>query len=206
MTILQSKFSEFLPLLQPKIFYKLPLCNLTLTCFRECSLDVFVVTSLSSAEYESTIWYLEIQVGGGKNTNAKTLIGKSLFFLALCLFVGVYTAIFGQNNSLVGVFVVIIALMMLGRDSDPSIERLLAAQNVFMAECVMLSNSMAGADRECRERFAEIVSAHDGREIDMDAMLDGMDNREFDLLMMGQDAVRAYRENRSIHVDAVVGL
>lgn len=138
--------------------------------------------------------------------NAKTLIGKSLFFLALCLFVGVYTAIFGQNNSLVGVFVVIIALMMLGRDSDPSIERLLAAQNVFMAECVMLSNSMAGADRECRERFAEIVSAHDGREIDMDAMLDGMDNREFDLLMMGQDAVRAYRENRSIHVDAVVGL
>ena len=93
-----------------------------------------------------------------------------------------------------------------GRDSDPSIERLLAAQNAFMAECVMLSDSMAGADRECRERFAEIVSAHDGKEIDMDAMLDGMDDKESDLLMMGQDAVRAYRENRSIYVDAVVGL
>ena len=48
--------------------------------------------------------------------DAKTLINKSLFFLALCLFVGIFTAIFGQKNSLVGVFVVIIALMMLGRD------------------------------------------------------------------------------------------
>ena len=41
--------------------------------------------------------------------DAKTLINKSLFFLALCLFVGIFTAIFGQKNSLVGVFVVIIS-------------------------------------------------------------------------------------------------
>ena len=92
-----------------------------------------------------------------------------------------------------------------GRDPDPGIERLLAAQDAFMAECNMLSNSMEGVDRECRNRFADIVSAHDGRDVDTDAMLEGMDDKEMELLMMAQDAVRAYRENRSIYVDAVIG-
>lgn len=91
-----------------------------------------------------------------------------------------------------------------GRDPDPQVEKLLAAQNAFMAGCVMLSNSMMGADQECKDRFAEIVSTHDGKEIDMESMLHNMDDKESDLLMMGQDAVRAYRENRSLYVDAVV--
>ena len=91
-----------------------------------------------------------------------------------------------------------------GRDSDPQVEKLLAAQNAFMAGCVMLSNSMMDVDQECKDRFAEIVSTHDGREIDMESMLHNMDDKESDLLMMGQDAVRAYRENRSLYVDAVV--
>ena len=68
----------------------------------------------------------------------------------------------------------------------------------------MLSNSMMDVDQECKDRFAEIVSTHDGREIDMESMLHNMDDKESDLLMMGQDAVRAYRENRSLYVDAVV--
>ena len=38
----------------------------------------------------------------------------------------------------------------------------------------------------------------------MESMLHNMDDKESDLLMMGQDAVRAYRENRSLYVDAVV--
>ena len=68
----------------------------------------------------------------------------------------------------------------------------------------MLSNSMMDVDQECKDRFAEIVSTQDGREIDMESMLHNMDDKESDLLMMGQDAVRAYRENRSLYVDAVV--
>ena len=92
-----------------------------------------------------------------------------------------------------------------GRDPDPGIERLLVAQDAFMAECIMLSNSMEGVDQACRNRFAEMVSAHDGRDVDTDAMLEGMDDKETELLMMAQDAVRAYRENRSMYVDAVVG-
>ena len=74
-----------------------------------------------------------------------------------------------------------------------------------MAECNMLFNSMEGVDQACRSRFAEIVSAHDGRDVDTDAMLEGMDDKEAEMLMMAQDAVRAYRENRSMYVDAVVG-
>ena len=36
-------------------------------------------------------------------------------------------------------------------------------------------------------------------------VVEGMDDKETEMLMMAQDAVRAYRENRSMYVDAAVG-
>lgn len=48
--------------------------------------------------------------------DAKTLAGKSLFFILICLFVAVFAQLFGQENSLTGVIVVVLALMMLGQD------------------------------------------------------------------------------------------
>ena len=48
--------------------------------------------------------------------DAKTVAGKSLFFILICLFVAVFAQVFGQENSLTGVVVVVLALMMLGQD------------------------------------------------------------------------------------------
>ena len=48
--------------------------------------------------------------------DAKTLAGKSLFFILICLFVAAFAQLFGQENSLTGVIVVVLALMMLGQD------------------------------------------------------------------------------------------
>ena len=48
--------------------------------------------------------------------DAKTVVSKTLFFLAMCLFISIFTSIFGEENSLVGVIVVVIALMLLGKD------------------------------------------------------------------------------------------
>lgn len=48
--------------------------------------------------------------------DARTLAGKTLFFILICLFVTVYAAVFGQENSLVGVVIVVLALMMLSQD------------------------------------------------------------------------------------------
>lgn len=48
--------------------------------------------------------------------DAKTVAGKSLFFIAICLFVTLFATVFGSENSLTGVVIVVLALMMLGRD------------------------------------------------------------------------------------------
>lgn len=48
--------------------------------------------------------------------NAKTVAGKTVFFLLLCLFVGIFTTVFGEENSLVGVMVIVLALMMMQKD------------------------------------------------------------------------------------------
>lgn len=47
---------------------------------------------------------------------AKAVAGKTVFFILICLFVVAYSQIFGQENSLTGVIVVVLALMMLGQD------------------------------------------------------------------------------------------
>ena len=46
----------------------------------------------------------------------KTLAGKTVFFALICLFVMGFSQVFGQENSLTGVVVVVLALMMLGQD------------------------------------------------------------------------------------------
>lgn len=46
----------------------------------------------------------------------KSLAGKTLFFLLICLFVVAFSSAFGQENSLTGVVIVVLALMMLGQD------------------------------------------------------------------------------------------
>lgn len=48
--------------------------------------------------------------------DARTVAGKSVFFILICLFVVIYSQVFGQENSLTGVIVVVLALMMLGKD------------------------------------------------------------------------------------------
>lgn len=45
-----------------------------------------------------------------------SLVKKSAFFLAICLFVAGFSALFGEDNSLVGVIIVVMALMMFSRD------------------------------------------------------------------------------------------
>ncbi len=47
---------------------------------------------------------------------SKEVLGRTVFFLALCAFVAVFTHLFGDENSLVGVMVVVMALMLLSRD------------------------------------------------------------------------------------------
>ena len=48
--------------------------------------------------------------------NLKTLAGKTVFFALIVLFVMGFSELFGQENSLTGVVVVVLALMMLGQD------------------------------------------------------------------------------------------
>lgn len=48
--------------------------------------------------------------------DAKTVAGKTVFFILICLFVAVFSTVFGQDNALVGVVIVVLALMMLGKD------------------------------------------------------------------------------------------
>ncbi len=48
--------------------------------------------------------------------NLKNVAGKTVFFALICLFVMLFSAAFGQENSLTGVVVVVLALMMLGQD------------------------------------------------------------------------------------------
>lgn len=46
----------------------------------------------------------------------RMVAGKTVFFALICLFVMLFSAAFGQENSLTGVVVVVLALMMLGQD------------------------------------------------------------------------------------------
>lgn len=48
--------------------------------------------------------------------DAKTFAGKTVFFILICLFVSGFAAQFGQENSLVGVIVIVLALTLLGKD------------------------------------------------------------------------------------------
>lgn len=48
--------------------------------------------------------------------DAKTVVGKTVFFVVMVLFIAGFSAVFGQENSLVGVIIVVMALMLLQRD------------------------------------------------------------------------------------------
>lgn len=52
----------------------------------------------------------------GKKIDAKFVFWKIIFFLALVIFMAVFSAVFGSDNTLVGVMVIVAALMMLGKD------------------------------------------------------------------------------------------
>lgn len=46
----------------------------------------------------------------------RTLAGKTVFFILICLFVSGFASGFGQENSLVGVIIIVLFVMLLGRD------------------------------------------------------------------------------------------
>ena len=48
--------------------------------------------------------------------DARAVAGKTVFFILICLFVSVFSGVFGQENYQVGVIVIVLALTMLGRD------------------------------------------------------------------------------------------
>ena len=48
--------------------------------------------------------------------DARTVAGKSLFFILICAFVTAFSRVFGPENSLVGVIILVLALTMLSRD------------------------------------------------------------------------------------------
>ena len=48
--------------------------------------------------------------------DARTVAGKSLFFILICAFVTAFSGVFGPENNLVGVIVLVLALTMLSRD------------------------------------------------------------------------------------------
>ncbi len=48
--------------------------------------------------------------------DVRTFVGKTAFFIAIVLFIAGFAYVFGQENSLTGVVVVVLALMMLGQD------------------------------------------------------------------------------------------
>ena len=48
--------------------------------------------------------------------DARTLAGKSLFFVLICVFVSGFSQAFGPENNLVGVIIIVLALTMLSRD------------------------------------------------------------------------------------------
>ena len=62
----------------------------------------------------------------------KTLLGKTLFFVAIVLSVAAFSVVFGQQNSLVGVVIVIVALMMLRKDlSDRPVYNIMVLSVMF---------------------------------------------------------------------------
>ena len=48
--------------------------------------------------------------------DARTLVGKTLFFILICVFVSGFSSVFGPENNLVGVIIIVLALTMLSRD------------------------------------------------------------------------------------------
>ena len=63
----------------------------------------------------------------------KTLLGKTLFFVAIVLSVAAFSVVFGQQNSLVGVVIVVVALMMLRKDlSDRPVYNIMVLSVVFV--------------------------------------------------------------------------
>ena len=45
--------------------------------------------------------------------DAKTIAGKTVFFAVMVIFIAGFSAVFGQENSLVGVVIVVMALILL---------------------------------------------------------------------------------------------
>ena len=69
---------------------------------------------------------------GSVPMDLKTLLGKTLFFVAIVLSVAAFSVVFGQQNSLVGVGIVIVALMMLRRDlSDRPVYNIMVLSVMF---------------------------------------------------------------------------
>ena len=48
--------------------------------------------------------------------DARTLVGKTLFFILICVFVSGFSSVFGPENNLVGVIIIVLALTILSRD------------------------------------------------------------------------------------------
>ena len=84
--------------------------------------------------------------------DARTLAGKTLFFILICVFVSGFSSVFEQENSLVGVIIIVLALTMLSRDlSVRPVWNLgvmcacTLAMGVFSFLSVWLGNPLVGA-------------------------------------------------------------
>lgn len=74
--------------------------------------------------------------------DAKAFAGKTLFFVVMVLFIAGFSAVFGQENSLIGVIVVVMALMLLQRDlsARPGVNLAgILVLNVAMGLCAYVS-------------------------------------------------------------------
>lgn len=84
--------------------------------------------------------------------DARTVLGKTVFFILICLFVSAFSGVFGQGNSLTGVIVIVLALTMLSRDLSIRpvwnlgvITACTLAMGVFSFLSVWLGNPFVGA-------------------------------------------------------------
>lgn len=78
----------------------------------------------------------------GTHMDAKTLAGKTVFFLLMVVSIAAFAAVFGQENSLVGVIIVVMVLMLLQKDM--SVRPLanfggILALNLSMGVCAYVS-------------------------------------------------------------------
>lgn len=69
--------------------------------------------------------------------DVKTIIGRTIFFLLIVGFIAAFTQVFGPENSLIGVMIIVAALMLLNRD--------MTAAPVSSFVCIIALNLSIGA-------------------------------------------------------------